>query len=83
MISKCKKQPFNADFFQMNVHVFVTCQDVIGVELHVHPVFLRYVSHDPLGAAVLLGGQQPTQWLREDPVKKMGDVLINKTWQMS
>lgn len=82
MISKCKK-PFNADFFQMSVSVCVTCQDIIGVKLHVHSVFLRYVSHDPLGAAVLLSGQQPTQWLREDPVKKTGDVLVNNTWKMS
>lgn len=40
---------------------FVTCQDIINVKLHVRSVFLCYVSHNPLGAAVLLSGQQPTQ----------------------
>lgn len=69
---------FNADFFRISVNV-VTCEDIVGVKLHVHLVFLCYVSHDPLGAAVLLSGQQPTQWLREDPVEKTGDVLVNKT----
>lgn len=45
----------------------VTCEDVFWVQLHVHAVLLRYVAHDPLGAAVLLSSQQPTQGLREDP----------------
>lgn len=47
--------------FVKNQQCFVTCEDIVGVELHVHPVLLCYVSHDPLGAAVLLRGQQPTQ----------------------
>lgn len=54
---------------------YVTCENIICVKLHVHSVFLCYVPHDPLGAAVLLSGQQPTQGLREDPVKKTGEVL--------
>lgn len=59
---------------------FVTCEDIISVKLHVHLVLLCYVSHDPLGAAVLLSGQQPTQGLREDPNKEdRGGVLVNKT----
>lgn len=55
---------------------FITCEDIISVKLHVHLVLLRYVSHDPLGAAVLLSGQQPTQWLREDPNKEDRGVFL-------
>lgn len=56
---------------QISAAVFITCEDVFRVQLHVHFILLPDVSHDPFGAAVLLGGEQPTQWLRENPVKKM------------
>lgn len=55
------KSSFDAYFFKLNISVYVTCEDIICVKFHVHSVFLCYVSHDPLGAAVLLSGQQPTQ----------------------
>lgn len=51
---------------------FVTCKDVFGVMLQVHVVLLCYVFHDPVGAVILLRGQQPTERLREHPKKKDG-----------
>lgn len=57
IIFKCKSIVYLVLISLISVSVFITCEDVICVELHVHPVFLCYVSHDPLGAAVLLSGQ--------------------------
>lgn len=48
-------------------HLSFTCENVISVQLHVHLVLLCDAAHDPLGTAVLLSGQQPAQWLGEDP----------------
>lgn len=52
------------------IYLFFTCENVIGVQLHVHSVLLCYASYDPLGAAVLLSGQQPAQRLGEDPDRR-------------
>lgn len=68
---RTRRRPLNVHVIQMILSRFCTCKDVTCVKLHIpHLVFLHDVSHNPLGAAVLLSGQQPTQWFREEPVKK-------------
>ena len=39
----------------------VTCKDVFRVKLQIHFVLLCYALHDPVGAVILLRGQQPTK----------------------
>lgn len=58
--------------------MYYTCEDVISVQLGVNLVLLGNVSHDPLGAAILLSGQQPPQRLGEDPTWKQENNLLNK-----
>lgn len=72
MYTSTKPKPSLLILFSLKLSpaYFVTCEYIIGVKFHVHLVLLCYVSHDPLGATVLLSGQQPTQWLREDPNKE-------------
>jgi hypothetical protein len=55
--------------------VISTCKDVVIVQLGVDLVLLDDVSHDPLGAAVLLSGQQPPQRLGKDPAWRQDRTL--------
>lgn len=69
----CKTDAVSPHFMHL-----VTCKDVFGVNLQVHFVLLCYAFHDPVGAVILLCGQQPTERLREHPKKKDGGYPLKR-----